>query len=279
MIISYKKTISIIAVSQLFIIASMGYFVRQRIEQRQVTLQLFLQTQIDVDRQMIVQRDILRDTLTKARSYLLSANSDIERKLILGSIKEDLEKFNKFWVKYRDNYSGRHRPILQKVLSQSQELNLIEEESDLVDGIDRETKVYLSYLLSYLPVSIGNESKFLDELNKRRQNVFVFLNNLTDVRYIFSQRVVFFISDENDRQQGLFTSIFIFLFFSSLVLFILEYLFIHKPIKDILLFLQEASRGKNGQRLYFSSIVKEIKESEDVINKFIDKVEEHEKER
>jgi len=42
--------------------------------------------------------------------------------------------------------------------------------------------------------------------------------------------------------------------------------------------LRDTSHGKKGQRLYFSSPIKEIKESEEIINKFVSKAEKHEQE-
>ena len=145
--------------------------------------------------------------------------------------------------------------------------------------------IYKSSILTYPALSNGDSLtiqrhiEFLEKLDREREAIYLSLDELADIRYIFSQRVIFYISGENDRQYGFFSTLFAFIFASVLLLQIMEYFSISKPFKDIMLFLRDMSQGKRGQRLYFSSFVKEIKESEDIINEFVSKAEEHEKEK
>ncbi len=144
---------------------------------------------------------------------------------------------------------------------------------------------YKSSILTFLALSNGDSLavqrhiEFLEKLDREREEIYMSLDELADIRYIFSQRVIFYISGENDRQYGFFSTLFAFIFASILLLQILEYFYISKPFKDIILFLRDMSQGKKGQRLYFSSPIREIKESEEVINEIVRKTEEHEKEK
>lgn len=54
--------------------------------------------------------------------------------------------------------------------------------------------------------------------------------------------------------------------------------FLHKPFQDVILFLRDMRAGKRGQRLYFGTPIREVKESEEIINDFVAKAEEHERE-
>src|SRR3989338_2489106 len=106
--------------------------------------------------------------------------------------------------------------------------------------------------------------------------VYRFINQITDIRYVFAQRIIFYITGENSTQQGMFNTAFLGILFAVLTVGTVQYFIISRPLGDILMFLRDTSHGKKGQRLYFSSPIKEIKESEEIINKFVSKAEKHE---
>lgn len=281
--LSYKKSIAIFFILYIVPIIVIGYFVTRRIQARQVITQLFLQNQIDVDRKILTQHGILRDVQPKLRQAIAPKATAAERGTLLGDIKDDQDNFRKFWQKYEANYSGGSRPFLKSILAETQELNLLEEEDAKVKTIQVQADAYFNKILSH-PVfrGAGNLSaeenfELLYEVNEFRNTVFGTLNDLADIRYIFAQRTVFFISSENTAQQGTFNTIFIAIILSIFAVAIVEYFILLRPLGDIMLFLSDLSAGKRGQRLYFSSPISEIKKSEDIINDFVDKAEEHEK--
>lgn len=126
--------------------------------------------------------------------------------------------------------------------------------------------------------SVQNNFAFFDRLDEEEAAIFQWINELSDIRYIFAQWIVFSVSGENDRQQGFFNTIFMGLGGFILMVALLEHFYIHRPFGDIMSFLKDMSQGKRGQRLYFSSPSREIKESEEIINEFVSKSEAHEKE-
>lgn len=284
--ISYQKSVTLFFILYVIPVVGMWFLVQNRIEERQAATQLFLQNQLDVDRQILTQHGILRSIQPRLRSFILENNGSKEaEKLLISSIKADIDKFQKFWKKYADNFSGKNRPFLQSILKNTQELDLIEEETSVLDEIEKTTNAYLASMLSHLSLNNLSErdleihNKFLNNDDIKRDAVYDAINHLADVRYIYDQRVLFFISGENDRQYGFFGVIFVTLAAIMLLLAVLEYFFIHKPFKDIMLFLGDMRAGKRGQRLYFSSPIREIKESENIINEFVSQAEAHEKEK
>ncbi|MBU6414823.1 hypothetical protein KGQ34_01075 [Patescibacteria group bacterium] len=286
--ISYRSATILFFVFYLLPIVGMGYLVYQRIEQRQVALQLFLQNQVDVDRQIIVERERLRNIQPRIHSFLLkSGNADNDATALIGSVKDDAEKIKKFWERYDADYSASNRPFLRNILKENQETNLIDEEQDVVSAIQKNANLYFDSIFSsslFVKADLAQASPrdiemFLSALDAKRDSIFASINQLADIRYIYSQRSVFFINGENDKQQGFFNAIFISLFFIIFILHLLESFFIHKPFKDIMFFLKDMSEGKRGQRLYFSSPIREVKKTEEVINEFVDKAEQYEKEK
>jgi len=283
--LSYRFSVFIFFMAALLPIVAFWYAVEARIEQRQLTLQLFLQNQIDVDRKILNERAILRSVSPQVRSFLLKTDIDGQsEKQIAAFLKESQDELEKFWKKYETDYTASQRSFLLSVLKETQEMNLVEEEQKVVAGILRKIGAYFFDFSSYLP-SAGNGSMsfsghidFLEEMDGKRENIYDSINELFDIRYIYSQRMVFVVSGENDRQSGFFSLVFAVIAFVVIITSILEYFFIHKPVKDIMLFLRDLAQGKRGQRLYFSSPIREIKESEDIINAFVSEAEEHQKE-
>lgn len=284
MSISYKHATLLFFLFYLLPIAVMGFFVRQRIQQQQVTLQLFLQNQIDIDRKILDQRATLRGIQPRVRSVLLNGGTTVEQKDVLNFVRGERDKMDKFWKQYESSYAAGERPVLQGVLRETQEMNLIDEEARVVSDIQIATDAYVAAVLAYPPLSgaagftTGDHARFLDSLDDKREVAYTHLNELADIRYIFGQRMVFLASGENAAAQGTFTAVFISLFLIVLVVSLLEYFFINRPLGDIILFLQDMREGKRGQRLYFSSPVREIKQSEHIINAFVSKAEAHEEE-
>lgn len=233
---------------------------------------------------MIDQRTDLRSSHSYLRDILLRPDSvnGAER---LSRVKDIQDSAVKFWQKYETAYAANQRPFLITTLAQSQESHLVEEEAKVVREIRRSIDKYFAEILAY--GDLQNPSKnsldahvlFLKKVEGDLLSILGFIDELSDIRFIYSQRVVFAVSGENERQQGFFTSVFIGLLAAIIIISTLEYFFIHRPFSDIMAFLRDMSQGKRGQRLYFSSPIREIKESEDIINTFVAKAEEHEKER
>lgn len=283
--ISYKSAVVFLFIFYLVPVVLIGYLTRYRIGQRQISLQLFFKNQTDIDRQIANQRNLLRQIQPRLRSFLLLDSVVNSTESPIASVKADLEKFDKFWAKYEATFSGEQQPFLKEVLKNSQELNLIDEELASLQAISREKGEYLAAILAYPPFK-GEKgydrqdyAEFLQSLDKQREEIYSATDELMDIRYIFNQRTIFYISGENDKQQGFFNVIFVFLSFIILALLITEYFIFHKPFGDIINFLRDKKEGKRGQRLYFSSFIKEIKQSEEIINEIVSEAEEHEKER
>lgn len=267
-------------------IAMAGFLVYQRVEKRQITLQLFLQNQIDIDRQILQQRDPLRELQGRIRSLLLRNASLEERKNFLVELKNLQDDFQAFWGSYETRYTATQRPFLRDILRTTQEGRLEAEEMQTVRDIKIRIDAYFAaiktspLLTTAQPVVDHNVLEaYLAGLTEKRNDIYESLNVLADTRFIFAQRIVFSISGENDRQRGFFTALFIGLSAAAVIAALLEHFFIHRPFGDIMLFLKDMSQGKRGQRLYFSSPIREIKESEEIINEFVSKSEEHEKEK
>lgn len=256
-----------------------------RIQERQTILQFYLQNQIDVDRQILAQREPVREVNGRIRSLVLRNAALEERKNFLAEAKELQENIQKFWEAYETRYSAAQRPFLTSILAETQEARLEEEELQTVRSMRLRIDAYFGaikispFLNTAQPVDNYALETYLGGLIERRNDIYDSLNALADIRYIFAQRIVFYISGENDRQQGFFNSIFISLGGLILVVTLLEYFYIHRPFGDIMSFLKDMSQGKRGQRLYFSSPIREIKESEEIINEFVNKAESHEQEK
>jgi hypothetical protein len=280
--ISYKKAIVIFLVLYILPAAVMGVFVNRRIQQRQLAIQLFLQNQVDIDRKTLTVSGTLRDVQPKLRRAILGSANAAEQKNIMAQIKDDRETFSKFWEQYRANYSAKNRPFLLNILAESQELNLVEEEAQTLDAIKLTADDYFASIFNH-PLfqngsNLGAEAnlRFLDDMTDKRLNIYDQMNKLADIRYIFAQRVVFFVSGENAAQQGVFNTIFVGIILVSLMVALIQYFVLLRPVGDIMLFLSDLAQGKRGQRLYFSSPIKEIKQSEEIINNFVEAAEKHE---
>lgn len=266
-------------------IAAAGFLVYWRIEKRQIALQLFLQNQLDVDRQMLKQRDPLRETQGRVRSLLLRNAPLEERKNFLAELKNFQDDIQAFWGAYETRYAATQRPFLRDILQTTQESRLEEEELQTVRDIKMRIDAYFAaiktspFLLAPQPVNGSAIDEYLVGLMEKRNDIYDALNALSDIRFIFAQRIVFFISGENDRQLGFFTALFIGLSALAILAAFMQHFFIHRPFGDIMLFLKDMSQGKRGQRLYFSSPIREIKESEEIINQFVGEAEAHEKEK
>ena len=282
---SYRLTVFIFFFFAILPIAVFWYAVQIRLEQRQLTLQLFLQNQIDVDRKILNEMALLRSVSPQVRNFLLKGdNNSQSEKQIAVFLKDTQDELEKFWKKYESDYTASQRSFLLLVLKETQEMNLVEEEQKIAAGILRKIGEYFFDFSSHIS-STGIENmpfsghiEFLEEMDGKRENIYNSINELADIRYIYSQRMVFVVSGENDRQAGFFSLIFSIIAFVVIITSILEYFFIHKPVKDIMLFLRDLAQGKRGQRLYFSSPIREIKESEEIINAFVSEAEEHQKE-
>lgn len=279
--LSYRITIIIFFALFLMPVFGLGFLVKYRIEEREIALQRLLQNQIDIDRQIITQRAILRSIYPRIHSYLFKLNVRASEPNFLASIKDDFEKTEKFFKRYENTYMGEQRPFLKSILQKTEEENLVSEEAEIVRTVFKRLDVYRSSILADTPMvrSRGAPEElasFLSMLNDKESDVYKSFDNLADLRYIFGQRIIFSISGENDRQQGFFTAIFTVIISLIFIFLVIQYFFIHKPFKDIMLFLKDLSQGKRGQRLYFSSLIKEIKESEEIINTFVGEAEEHE---
>ncbi|MDO8600008.1 MAG: hypothetical protein Q7R73_00085 [bacterium] len=284
---SYKLSSAFFFSLYIIPVVVLGFLVQNRIQERQTTLQLYLQNQVDVDRQIVVHRGPLRDVHIPVRNYLLRGGSAEEAKRVLALAREEQQVQNTFWQKYESVYVAAERTFLREILEESQESNLISEEERVVREIRLAIDQYFVSLKSYPALAGGggniqghqDHMAFFEELDEGRNAIFEKINELMDIRYIFAQRVVFFVTGENDRQQGFFNTIFVGLGGFILIVTLLEYFYIHRPFGDIMSFLKDMNQGKRGQRLYFSSPIREIKESEEIINEFVNKAETHEKER
>lgn len=278
--IPFKIAVSAFFILYLIPVIGMWFLVQNRIQERQSALQRFLQNQVDIDRQIISERARLRTVNFSIRTHLLSAKNSPSP---FSTVKDEMEKFQRFWKRYASAYSSQNRIFLQSILEENQETNLVSEEAEIIQQIFKKSDIYFVYVSSYPPLqataAAADNITFLANLDERRNDLYGSLDQLADIRYIFGQRVVFSVSGENDRQGGFFTAIFVALAAFIFVISTMEYFYIHKPFKDIILFLKDISQGKKGQRLYFSSPIKEIKESEEIINQFVNKAEEHEKEK
>jgi len=262
-------------------------FVHERIEERAVTLQLFLKNQADVDRQIIAKRSELTNIQPKTRTAILGQAPKGALGDTILDVKEVHEDVQKFWQRYETTYLGRERPQLRAILESTQENQLLEEEAEAVRRIRRGIDTYIAKINKFL---VGEQEKgvgptldervaFLEELTQNRNAIYQNMNQLADIRYIYAQRVIFSASGENERQRGVFTAIFAMLLASVFSVAVVEFFIIHRPFSDIMAFLRDLKEGKRGQRLYFSSLIREVKESEESINEFIGKAEEYEKER
>lgn len=282
--LSYRLTVLLFFFLAILPIALFWYFVQVRLEQGQLTLQLFLQNQVDVDRKILAKRATLRSVQPALRSFLLNGGTDGDRKRVVAESKKTQDEQEKFWKKYEADYAALQRPFLLGILKETQELNLAEEEAKTISDIQRKMNEYFSVIDEHLNLpglsgsSFLEHIKFLEELDRKREVVYDSINELADIRYIFSQRIVFMVSGENERQNGFFSLVFAVIAFAAIIISILEYFFIHKPVSDIMAFLRDLAGGKRGQRLYFSSPIREIKESEEIINEFVSEAEEHQKE-
>lgn len=158
---------------------------------------------------------------------------------------------------------------------------MVEEEDQVLNDLSDHSSKYFASVLSYYAQFKNGEINYnlLIESNGLVGDVLTDFNNLTDVRYIYQQRLILAMSGENDRQYGFFAVIFVMILSSIIILTILQVFFVYKPFGDIMMFLKDAKEGKRGQRLYFSSYIKEIKESEEIINSFVEAAEEHAKEK
>lgn len=280
---SYKLSTVLFFVLYLAPLAAVGFLVQYRIQERQITLQRYLQNQVDVDRQIIAHRAPLRNIHAPIHSFFLRGGSAEEGRRLLEFLREEQEKQEIFWKRYENAYAVGYRPFLREILEESQELNLIEEEARAVLEIQRAIDRYFTDMSSHPGLDKGNSLQnnelFFDRLDEEEAAIFQWINELADIRYIFAQRIVFSVGGENDRQTGFFNTIFTALSGILLIAMILEHFYIHRPFGDLMLFLKDMSQGKRGQRLYFSSPIREIKESEEIINEFVSKSEEHEKEK
>lgn len=251
--------------------------VQRRLEQRQSSLQLFLRNQLDIDRKIIDQRRLLGSVEPKLRGFLFGTDDFTNKKEFIAYIQEVQEKINDFWQRYRSNFIASKRPFLLNILEKNQELDLIEKEEFVVNELRRKSEGLLVTIRLYVEPTTNdpppNHASFLGGLDEQTSTILDKFDQLADLRYIFGQRVVFVISGENDRQYGFFNSLFVMLLAVSLLFIILQYFFIYHPLSDIMAFLKDLKDGKRGQRLYFSSPVREIKESEEIINTLVSEAE------
>ncbi len=280
---SYRTVIVSFFILYLIPIAVLWYFVNDRIEARAIALQLFLKNQIDIDRQILSLRDDLRQIQPNVRSVLLKKSARTIIGESIGIVKEYQAKNQKFWRKYESTYIGSQRSTLMRVLEETQEMNLAEEESETIRQIQKKIDIYITDILTRLEedrtditYSSDSQVEFLESLDAKRDEVYKELNELIDIRYIYAQRMVFSASGENERQSGFLTSIFVILLAAIFSVSLVEYFTIHRPFGDIMKFLQDLHEGKKGQRLYFSSFIREIKKSEEIINDVVAKAEESE---
>src|SRR3989338_4380524 len=99
--LSYRFSVFIFFMAALLPIVAFWYAVQARLEQRQLTLQLFLQNQIDVDRKILSERVLLRSVSPAVRSFLLKGSENGKsEKQIAGFVKEAQDELEKFWKKY-----------------------------------------------------------------------------------------------------------------------------------------------------------------------------------
>lgn len=278
--IHYKTANWIFLFLYLLPIMAIGVFVQQRIQRSLITAQQFMQNQVDIDRKILTYRGYLRTVQPVIRSALLKEEEEVKSaKNFAAEKRQDIDKF---WKTYETSYMASERPFLRSILAESQELNLIEEEERVIKEIKRNLDNYFTALLSYSGLNSGSGLKiddhirFFDELDIKRDAVYDSMNQLTDLRYIFSQRIVFFITSQAGSQEAIFNAIFITLALMIIVIAVFQHFYIHRPLGDIMLFLKDTKAGQRRQRLYFSSPIKEIKESEEIINDIIETAEEHE---
>ncbi len=281
--LSFKQAQALFFVCLIVPVAGLWFLVANRIEERQIVLQRFLQNQIDIDRQIINQRQTLRTVHADIRSYLLAVVSGERKAPMRADVHDAIDSFEAFWKRYDTTYRAEHRPVLKEILAATQEARLVDEETETIRRLFRALAIYHAHINEYAPLDGGVRTeelgafRFLEQSDELRADIFDELNHLADIRYIFAQRTVFALSGENERQYGFFTAVFTALSAFLLVLLVVQHFSIFKPFRDIMAFLRDMKDGKRGQRLYFSSMVREIKESEEIINEFVDKAEQHEK--
>lgn len=126
MMSSYKLITLFFFVLYLIPVAAVGILVQYRIQERQVTLQRYLQNQVDVDRQIIARRGSVREIHAPIHAFFLRGGSAEEGKQLLEVLREEQEKQDQFWKRYESVYSSEHRPFLLGILEESQEINLME---------------------------------------------------------------------------------------------------------------------------------------------------------
>lgn len=279
--ISFKNATYLILVIYILPLLVVGFFVSQRLEERQVLLTKFLQNQANVDKEIASTRTLLFRINNQVRGTALNNAAGKSTAVSLEAVKADIKKFQDFVTKYQERYSANSRPLLLEVLEDSQEMNLVEEETRILESLSSDSAKYFASALDYYTqFKIGEVNyNLLIESNGLVGDVLEDFNKLSEVRYIFEQRLILAMSGENERQYGFFMAIFVIMFASIIVLNIFQFFFIYKPFGDIMMFLKDAKEGKKGQRLYFSSRIKDIKESEEAINKFVGEAEEFEKKK
>src|SRR3989344_2763523 len=258
--ISLKNTNIIFFVSFIIPILIMGLFVSKRIGQQQISAQLFLQNQVDVERKIIGVREILRETQSKIRNTLLNSSNGQQLRDARFSISEDRRKLDEFWKKYNSSFLASERPFLLSILEKTKETNLIDEETEALNAILKAQDQYFQAIITRLDqeIALGNSGnqdrvRFLENVEQLRMEVYRFINQITDIRYVFAQRIIFYITGENSTQQGMFNTAFLGILFAVLTVGTVQYFIISRPLGDILMFLRDTSHGKKGQRLYFSS--------------------------
>ncbi|MBI2591775.1 MAG: hypothetical protein HYW34_03815 [Candidatus Brennerbacteria bacterium] len=252
-------------------VAAIGFFLQQRVQQSLEAAQLFMQNQIDVDRKIITNRGYLRQVSPVIHQALLKGEvQEIKNAETFAAEKRD--ELDKFWKFYENNYTAQNRPFLKNILTETQELNLIEEESHTVKEIQNLLDSYFVKIFS----NNNDRINYFEELDDKREKIYDAFNNLADIRYIFAQRIIFNITSQVGAQEAMFNLIFALLILIIIIIAVFQHFYIHRPLGDIMLFLKDMKAGQRRQRLYFSTPVKEIKESEEIINDIIETAEEHE---
>ena len=276
----YKTANWIFLFLYLLPVAAMGLFVQQRVQSGLATAQLFMQNQIDVDRKIIAMRGNLRAVQPAIRQALLDGKEE-KIKSAKAFALEKQEDIDNFWNVYESSYSVKERPFLLNILAETQESNLISEEAQTLKSIRR---LLDNYFVAVSAIdsnrNLNNNdiaiAEFFNNLDNKREEIYAAFNNLADLRYIFAQRIVFYITSQAGAQEAIFNSIFITLALTIIIIAVFQYFYINRPLGDIMLFLKDIKAGQRRQRLYFSSPIKEIKETEEILNDIIEAAEEHE---
>lgn len=282
--ISYRAATFIFAFFYVGLVGGMGLLAVERIRVSEIALQRFLQEQVDVDRQIVSQRASLDNINRRIWSRILGASDTAGDISFLSAITQDIGRSQKFWQKYETHYAAEARPDLVSVLADSQELDLVEEERLAVREIQEVMKQYVEDVRGYYEslrgadARIENRAVFSSGLDGRMTTLNDRFDALADTRFIFAQRIIAVASATGESQRSAFTTTFVVLTALIFMFALLEYFFIHKPFQDVILFLRDMRFGKRGQRLYFGTPIREIKESEEIINEFVAKAEEHERE-